>query len=212
MGFLAAAGISAGARLISGLAGLFGGGGEPAEPEWGAMRSRYERELRKSLRGTVEEASDRLRLETARAGTSMAGAYLGGLTEMQKKASDILSRELTAYDLQQETQKTQWQMQKSMTQYQEGVQRRQILPQMLEGIGGDIAGYYQGKGMRERSDVIRGEMATQRSGIEDLLQNQNDLLRQVLENWGFSNRVNNAVRPYTTSPQPYISPMKSYLP
>lgn len=218
MSFLAATGITAGTRLVSSLFGSIFGGGEPAEPAWGAMRTKFEHELRKSLRGTVEEGGGRLQLEAARSGVSAAGAYLGGLTEIQNRANDILSRELTAYDLQQEAQRTQWQMGKSMAMYQQGQQRRGELLQTIEGIGGDIAGYFTGKGMRERADVIRGEMKEQMSGVEGLMQNQNQLLREEIDTLKqalFGNRVSNAVRPYTTAStppklnfEPYITPMQ----
>ncbi len=146
-----ATGVSIGGRILG---GLFGGGGEPAEPAWGAQRTYFEHQLRKMLKPQEEEAVSRLRLEASRGGGLSGGAYLSGIVDIQKKFNEVMGRELSAYEMQQANARLQWGMQKSMMQ----AQQPSRLGQFFEGVAGDIAGYYGTKALGEQRTGFSNQM------------------------------------------------------
>jgi len=175
-----ATGVSIGGRLLG---GLFGGKGEIPEPAWGAQRTYFEHQLRKMLRPQREEALSSLRLEASRGGGLSGGAYLSGVVDIQKRFQDIMGRELGAYEMQQATARQQWSMQRAMTQYQQPSR----LGQTLEGISGDVAGYFGTQALGQKRAEYFSQMSSKESlsdkiSILSLIKDES-MKRKLLEAW-----------------------------
>jgi hypothetical protein len=186
---LASLGVSIGGRILG---GLFGGGGEPAEPAWGAQRTYFEHQLRKMLRPQREEALSSLRLEASRGGGLSGGAYLSGVVDIQKKFNEVMGRELSAYEMQQASARAQWGMQKSMMQ----AQQPSRLGQVFEGIAGDIAGYYDTRALEQKRESYYNKLSFQKE--------EDKLFERV-----------KSILPYIDDPsmkKQLIESLKSYLP
>lgn len=146
-----ATGVSIGGRILG---GLFGGEEEPPTPAWGAQRTYFEHQLRKMLKPQEEEAVGRLRLEASRGSGLSGGAYLSGVVDIQKKFNEVMGRELSAYEMQQANARLQWGMQRSMMK----AQQPSRFGQVLEGVAGDVAGYFGTKALGEQRAGFLGQM------------------------------------------------------
>lgn len=138
---LAQAGISVFGKALAGAQ-------QPPMPtmEWGAERAKFSHFLREQLIPQREEAIRRLRLEAARSGTAMGGAYLEGVTGIMQKGEEIFGREISRFEIEQSLAQRQWGQQMAMLRYQRGQEKQQLTESIfgtLAAVPGQIYGAQQ---------------------------------------------------------------------
>lgn len=170
---LASAGISIAGKI-------FGGMAAPAMPEmqWGAERARFASFLQQQLVPQREEAIGRLRLETARTGTAMGGAYLRGVSEIQQRMTEVFGREVSRFELEQAGARRGWEQQMGMLRYQRGQERQQRVESIfgtMAAIPGQLYGAQQQEALTQ---AITSRLPT--GGIQPATQMMNPLAMSLL--------------------------------
>lgn len=153
---LAQAGISLAGKGITGAM-------QPPMPtmQWGAESARFASFLQEQLRPQAVESISRLRLEAARTGTPMGGAYLEGVSEIEQRLDEIFGREISRFEIEQMQAKRGWGQQMEMLRYQRGQERRGMVESMfgtLAAIPGQMYGAEQQARTTEAMTSVLGGM------------------------------------------------------
>jgi hypothetical protein len=134
LGPLGTMALTAGFKGLGSLVGAITRPGIPPYP-FEAETAQYSAYVTKELQKQRREALPALRMEAQRAGSPLSGAYLAGVTDIEKQLAELRSREISQFEISQMAAKREWEQKRTISRYE----KSQAMSGAIAGAFGEAA-------------------------------------------------------------------------